>query len=132
MAGNERTSFFGLIILFLMRQPTVWIGGLATALATLLGMTDLGPGAGGAAVLAVLVISVVASVVLDRRRGVGRRVLLRGRRVSIRRITALVIALVLVGGTAAFITSNFVRSMQTVAAEDVRRQSTPDKKRGWY
>jgi hypothetical protein len=132
MRGGTRTSFVSLIVLFLRRMPTVWIGGIGGAVVGLLLRTEVGPLTAAVGALAVVTVAVGATISLDRRRRLGRRLLFRGPVVSSRRVAALVIAVALIVSVTTAIAANFVSSMRQSAAEEIHRRSAPNQKRGYY
>jgi hypothetical protein len=132
MPSRSRPGFLSLILLFLWRMPSVWLGGVATALAVLLLAADFGATAAVTGALGVVAAAVAVEFAIDRRRGVGRRLLFRGPALSLRRLAALVVALSVIAGAATAIFTQTLTSANERVAEDARRRSTPDKRRGIY
>jgi hypothetical protein len=132
MRGGSRTSFVSLIVLFMRRLPTVWIGGVAAAMVGLLLRTEVGPRTAAVGALAVLSAAIGVIVSLDRRRMLRHRLLFRGPVVSPRRMAALVIALALIVSVTTAIAANFVSTMRQTVAEEIHRRTAPNLKRGWY
>ena len=132
MAVMQRAGFFSLIFLFLRRMPSVWIGGFGASILTLLVLSLVGTPAAIACAAATVSASVIVTISIDRRRGLGRRMLFRGRRVSPRRLTALLIALGLVASVTTAIAANFVGNVQKRALDEARGMSRPNIKRGVY
>jgi len=130
MRSSGRTGFFSLILLFLRRMPSVWAGGFAAALVILIGLSELGPRAAAIGALAVMAATVGAECWVDRRRGVGRRMLIRGPVVSPRRAAALLLALGLIASATMALATNFFSTMQRTAADDLRNRSAPPPRRG--
>jgi hypothetical protein len=130
--GGSRTSFVSLILLFMWRLPSVWIGGIGAAIVGLLLRTEVGPRTAAVGALAVLTAAVGVTVSLDRRRLLRRRLLFRGPVVSPRRMAALVIALALIVSVTTAIAATFVSTMRQTVAEEIHRRTTPNLKRGFY
>jgi hypothetical protein len=132
MHPGTRARFLALIGLFLKRMPTVWIGGVGAAVVGLLLRTEVGPRTSAVGALAVVTVAVGATILIDRRRLPGRRLLFRGPAVSPRRLAALVMALALVVSVTTVIASNIVSARRQAVAEEIQRHSGPDLKRGYY
>ena len=132
MRAGPRTSFVSLVLLFLTRLPTVWIGGVGAAVVGLLLRTSVGPHTAAVGALAVVTAAVGTSISLDRRRLLGRRLLFRGPTVSPRRLAALVVALALIVSVTAAVAANFVSTMRQTVAEEIQRRTAPNQRRGYY
>jgi hypothetical protein len=129
---RTRPGFGDLIALFLLRVPSVWAGGVATAVVLSLLIVEVGPGAAVAGALVAVALAVRVESVLDRRRGIGRRRLFRGPSLSPRRVAALVVALVLIASTSTALAMRLVSSVQQTAAAELRLHGSRDIKRGYY
>jgi hypothetical protein len=131
MPGTARPGFLSLVALFLQRMPVLWIGGVGASVAHLL-MADVGPWAAAAVAVVVAGAALAVELAIDRRRISGRRLLFRGATLSPRRAAALVVTLLLISGTTTAIAANVFATMLKSAADEVRRQSAPNVKRGRY
>jgi hypothetical protein len=129
MSRSRRTGFFYFILLFLARMPSVWLGGIGSAVAALALTEEFGLRVGAAGAAAVSAAAVATEFALDRRRGVGRRLLFRGGTLSARRLGALVVAMALIASMSTALAARFVSSIQDVVVEDVKSRDAPKKKR---
>lgn len=132
MAKRSRAGFFSLIVLFLRRMPSVWVGGCAATIVTLIVLGELGQTAAGAGVALVVAASLAAEFWIDRRRDVGRRILFRGPAVSLRRVAVFVVTLALVAAVTSVIAANFFAAVQKTNEEDALRRNAPPRQRGPY
>jgi hypothetical protein len=132
MATGDRASFLGLVILFLFRDRVVWLSGVLGGAAAMIMLTEFGEVASGAVAAVVILGAIVASVQIDRRREPRQRILVRGRKISPRRLAAFVLTVLIISGAIAMFAASFVRTQRTVMGETIRRETTPNQKRGWY
>jgi hypothetical protein len=132
MPPTTRPGFFSLVFLFLRRMPSVWVGGFGAAVVTLVLLADLGPYAAAAGGVVILGAVVAVTLAIDRRRGIGRRMLFRGPAVSARRVAALLVATGLIASVTAAFAANLVNSMRQSVVDEVRHRSTPNVRRGVY
>jgi hypothetical protein len=124
MPPTTRTGFFYLIFLFLRRMPAVWAGGFGASIVTLILLSEFGKSAAAAGAILILAAAVGVTLAVDRRRGIGRRMLFRGPVVSARRVAALVVATGLIASVTTAIAANIVVSMRKMEADEIRRPVT--------
>ena len=119
-------------MVFLLRVPTVWLSGVVIAVVLLLLRVEIGLGTALAGAALTVVAAVRIESILDRRRGVGRRRLFRGARLSPRRVAALVVALGLVASTSSALAMRLVTSIHRQIDDEIRVRTQPNVKRGYY
>ena len=132
MASGGRASFFGLVVLFAFRDRVVWGAGVLGGVAAMIMLTEFGEAASGIVAILVVIVAVFVAVQIDRRREPRQRILVRGQRVSIRRLSAFIITVLIISGSIATMAASFVRTQRTVTGETIRRETSPNAKRGWY
>jgi hypothetical protein len=130
MPHSFRPGFLPLVWRFLM-TPSTWIGGVGAAV-VLLFAGDIWPGAAVPGAIAVIVGGVALEFAIDRRRGYGRRLLYRGPTVSRRRTFALLVSIGLIASVTAAFVARMGWNIRQGTESEVRRQSMPNRKRGYY
>ena len=127
MPPQPRPGFLSLFALFLGRMPSVWLGGIATALAGLIVAAVFSRREAVITAIAVVLVAVCVEFAIDRRRGIGRRLLFRGARLSGRRVAALVLAMGLIASASTALFALFGGTVQQVTPDDLRKR--PGKQR---
>ena len=128
MPPKSRPGFLSVFALFLGRMPSVWLGGVATALAALIVAAVLDRQVGVIAALAVVLVAVCVEFAIDRRRGVGKRLLCRGARLSGRRVAALVLAMGLIASASTALFALFGGTVQQVTPDELRKRPGKQKR----
>ena len=117
---QQRSPFPLLIVFFLRSDQLVWVGAIAAAVAVIAVTHDYGRSVGIAAGVVVVAVTTIVAVLVDRRRVPGKRMLVRGRQVSPRRVVALAVTLALLGG-ALVLTISLARKTYEGAVATLRR-----------
>lgn len=128
MQRSRRVGFVYVTLLFLARMPSVWVGGIGSAIAALALTDEFGLRVGAVGAVVVCAVAVGTEFAFDRRRGIGRRLLFRGAKLSARRLAALVAAMALIASLSTALAARFVSSIQDVVIEDAKDCDAPKRK----